>query len=75
MCLWHDDHPKQLEDYREDLGDGRSGEDRVEPDEDDFIAFQPPDIPVEETAAWLKDRGLQLRQELLDLVCPEEDFE
>jgi hypothetical protein len=27
MCLWHDNHPKQLEDYQEDLGNGRSGED------------------------------------------------
>jgi hypothetical protein len=73
MCLHHGDHPKHLEDYREDLGNDRTGE-RVEPDPNDFFVFQPPEVPAIETGAWLKEQGLQLREKLLNLVCPEEDF-
>ena len=74
MCLNHSDHPKHLEEYQEDLGNDRAGEERVEPDPNDFFVFQPPAVPAIETGAWLKEQGMELCQRLLDLVCPEEDF-
>ncbi|KAF7367609.1 DDE Tnp4 domain-containing protein [Mycena sanguinolenta] len=74
MCLWHNDHPKHLEDYRDSLRDDDApGGNHDEPEVDEQV-FDTPDIPAEETAAWLKDRGLELRQQLLDQVFPEEDY-
>ncbi|KAJ7776059.1 hypothetical protein DFH07DRAFT_732102, partial [Mycena maculata] len=74
MCL-HGDHTKYLEQYREDLGNDRTGEERPEPDPNDFFVFQPPSVPAIETGAWLKEQGLQLREQLLNLVCPERDYD
>jgi hypothetical protein len=74
MCLHYGDHLKHLEEYREDLGNDRAGEERVEPDPHDFFVFQPPEVPAIETGAWLKEQGMELCQRLLDLVCPVENF-
>ncbi|KAJ7194554.1 hypothetical protein GGX14DRAFT_377911, partial [Mycena pura] len=77
MCLWYGDHPQSFEEYSDKLGDDRIREVQDE-DHDTILSLSSmgaANIPRHETATWLKQQGIQFQKELLDIVCPLNNYD
>jgi hypothetical protein len=71
LCLRLDDHPRYLPGYTETAG---TMEEDLNAAVDNAVGG-PVNIPLVETDARLREDGYALRDQLLDTVCPLENYE